>query len=140
MPTYKNNTSEPIKVDIFNIAAGESKELNFYHNIAGLDKTLDTPFTYNPVLLHSVETGDTDDVDTVDIPSSATEDYEIQVNVLAGSCKLYFNSLDNTPPVELSDGFSWKRTIRGGRRVDCLKIKYTSDSSEVDVRIEKINP
>ena len=145
MPTYRNDTGTDIALDNFRAAArgGVISPKRRYSASAiaakGLTVVSATPY-YNPMIVSSVQTGDSSDTDDVAIPTTDNDgnglnEFIVKVNCRAGAATIYLTAAANTPGRILKIGDTWEFRVKD-RMVDNIHIDYTSDSSEVQVDVE----
>lgn len=138
MPTYKNETSNRIVADGRTVEPGQTySSIVYVSSGLGLTKKSDAPM-YNPVILEEKVTSNTE----IDIPESdpifggLLRKFSIHFYVESGEATIYFNSISNTPALELYQGAKWN--IKCFERVyNKLIVNVSGTSPKVWVIIER---
>jgi hypothetical protein len=103
MPTYRNTTAVPLYAGGATFKPGvETATFNIIDNNTDLVKVSDAPF-FNPVReIEDVEFTEAGQ-QTVDVDS--TKPGQLQIfNIQECDLKIYFNSVENLPPLSLTEG------------------------------------
>ena len=141
MPTYKNNLNVDVALEGNSIPAGETLQTTVYYSSlpTGVTKESDLP-SYNPIVVSATESGNLNDVATVNIPTVLNgipiEGVEGSIYCADGGVEIRFNDASNDPPIVLGKGYTYNVGVRQ-RLINTIHLKFTAASSSVVINLQR---
>lgn len=107
MPKYINNNAVEVVIGVYRISPGQTIEtLEFLENLpSGVVKTAEAPF-YNPIL---VDADYPAGASTIDVPSSPTKAYWIDIFAETDDTTVKFNDAAFSPVILVLQGTTYRR-------------------------------
>ena len=140
MPTYKNVALKRVELNGKILEPGDEVATSVYYNEneVGLLMTSEKPF-YNPVIVSCQvdEDGAVIKIPEKDVLGNPVAKYGIHFYVEMGEVEIFYNSLENVPPLKLYEGARWNNRFTERRVNQIIVKKGGNDRFILWIEIEK---